>query len=72
MWAVCGVCDVWSVECAAGVDALDDRGGEETHSGCSGRIVCDFASSEAMDVGVILRRVGAIVSGVDDVQVETP
>jgi hypothetical protein len=68
MWAVCGVCEVWSVGCAAGVDALDGRGGEETHSGCSGRAVSGFASSEAMDVGVILRRVGAIVSGVVDVQ----
>jgi hypothetical protein len=40
---------------------LDGRGGEETHSGCSGRVEYGFASSEAMGVGVILRRVGAII-----------
>jgi hypothetical protein len=72
MWAVCGVCEIWSVGRAAGVDALDGRGGEETPSGCSGRVVSGFASSEAMDVGVILRRVGAMIPGVVDVQVETP
>jgi hypothetical protein len=69
---VCSVCEVWSVACAAGVDALDGRGGEETHSGCSGRVVFGFTSSEAMDVGMILRRVGAMIPGVVDVQVETP
>jgi hypothetical protein len=58
---VCGVCEVWPVGCSAGVDALDGKGGEETHSGCSGRVEYGFASSEAMGVGVILRRVGAII-----------